>query len=82
MINRYMYKGQDITLDIIMKIEHVVRLISDKTDRPFDECLYDFYQSKVYEALQKTGSLMWCESAEFIVDEFFREQSRFEWHQD
>ena len=76
MINRYLYKGQDITLDIIMKIEQVVRLISEQTQKSFDDCLYEFYQSKVYEALQKTGSLMWCESAEFIVDEFFREKSK------
>lgn len=75
MLNRYIYKGEDITLDIIMKIEHVVRLIGQKSGNEFDECLYEFYKSRVYEALIQTGSLMWSESAEFIVDEFFREKS-------
>jgi hypothetical protein len=75
MQNIYLYKGQDITLDIVMKIEHVVRILSKSTNKSFDECLYDFYKSKVYEALRKPNSLMWSESAEFIVDEYFREKS-------
>lgn len=76
MLNRYIYKGQDITLDVIMKIEQVVRILSAITEKPFDDCLYEFYKSKVYEALQKTGSLLWAESAEFITDEFLREMKR------
>lgn len=75
MLNRYIYQGEDITLDVIMKIEHVVRLISQISGDHFDACLYEFYKSQVYEALIQTGSLMWSESAEFIVDEFFREKS-------
>lgn len=75
MKNIYLYKGQDITLDILMKIEHVVRILSETTNKAFDDCLYDFYQSKVYEALRKTNSLMWSESAEFIVDEYYREKT-------
>jgi hypothetical protein len=51
----------------------VVRLIARETGKPFDDCLYEFYRSRVYEMLQKTGSLMWVESAEFITDEYFRE---------
>lgn len=73
MQNRYLYRNEDVTLDVIIKIEHVVRLISKETGKAFDDCLLDFYQSKVYEMLQKTGSLMWIESAEFITDEYFRE---------
>jgi len=73
MQNRYIYRDEDVTLDVIIKIEHVVRLIARETGKPFDDCLYEFYRSKVYEMLQKTGSLMWVESAEFITDEYFRE---------
>lgn len=69
----YCYRDQDITLDILMKVEHVVRLIVAETGKSFDDCLYEFYRSKAYETLQKTGSLMWAESAEFVADEFFRE---------
>lgn len=74
MFKRYIYKGEDITLDIIMKIEQVVHIIEQKSGAEFDVCLYEFYKSSAYDALTKTGSLMWSESAEFIVDEFFREQ--------
>ncbi|MFV0342490.1 MAG: hypothetical protein ACK5JH_06295 [Anaerocolumna sp.] len=74
MRNRYVYKGEDITVDVVMKIEHVVRLIEERSGNQFDECLYEFYKSRVYEVLLETGSLMWSESAEFIVDEYFREK--------
>jgi hypothetical protein len=75
MENRYVYKGQDITLDVVMKIEHVLRLIAKKEQRDFDDCYGDFILSKTYAALQNTDSIMWAESAEFISDEFFREKS-------
>lgn len=73
MKDHYIYRNEDITMDVVTKIEHVVNLIALESGKPFDECLYEFYRSKVYEMLQKTGSLMWAESAEFIMDEFFRE---------
>jgi len=74
MENRYVYKGQDITLDVIMKIEHVVRIIAKKENRKFDDCYKEFIDSKTYIALQNTDSVMWAESAEFIADEYFREK--------
>ncbi|MDR2590521.1 MAG: hypothetical protein LBC71_06010 [Oscillospiraceae bacterium] len=73
MNNIYVYKGQDITIDVILKIEHVVRLIAEKKSRDFDDCYNDFICSKTYIALQNTNSVMWAESAQFIVDEYFRE---------
>jgi len=75
MLDKYQYKGTNITLDIIIKIEQVVRLLQKHTQRSFDDCLCDFYHSKAYEALETPGSLMWSENAEYIVDEYFRELS-------
>ena len=74
MESRYVYKGQDITLDVVMKIEHVLRIIAEKEQRGFDDCYGEFILSKTYSALQNTDSVMWAESAEFISDEFFREK--------
>jgi hypothetical protein len=73
MENKYVYNGQDITTDIVMKIEHVVNLIADRQSRDFDKTYRDFLGSETYAALQNTESLMWAESAEFIVDEYYRE---------
>lgn len=56
-----------------MKIENVVRLISEKEQRTFDESYMDFATSVTYRVLQNTETLMWAESAEFIVDEYYRE---------
>jgi hypothetical protein len=69
----YIWNNQDITLDILMKIEQVVRILSEKLKKPFDEELKDFYKSRTFQALKNTQSEMWAESAEFIVDEFERE---------
>ena len=74
MESRYVYKGQDITLDVIMKIENIIRLIAEKECREFDDCYKDFIDSKTYIALQNTDSVMWAESAEFIADEYYRER--------
>jgi len=73
MENRYIYKGQDITIDIIMKIENITRIISETEKRSFDDCYRTFISSKTYAAIQITDSLLWAESAEFVADEYFRE---------
>jgi hypothetical protein len=74
MENRYVYMGQDITIDVLMKIENITRLIAEKEFRNFDDCYEDFINSKTYAALQNTNSVMWAESAEFVVDEYYREK--------
>jgi hypothetical protein len=74
MDKKYVYKGTDITIDVIMKIEKVVRIIAEKERRDFDDCYRDFMNSGTYVALQNTNSAMWAESAEFIADEYYREK--------
>lgn len=69
----YIWNNQDITLDILMKIEQVVRILSEKLKKTFDEELSLLYKSRTFQALKNTQSEMWAESAEFIVDEFERE---------
>ncbi len=73
MVNKYVYKDEDITLDVIMKIESIIRIISEREHRSFDDCYADFATSNTYQALQNTETLMWAESTEFIVDEYYRE---------
>ena len=68
------YRGQVITIDIMMKIESVVTLISEVEQASFDESLMAFTASHTYQSLMNTESLMWSESAEFILDEYQREK--------
>ena len=70
---QYMYNNQDITIDILMKIEHVVCILSEKLNKTFDEILKYFYKSRTFKSLKNPQSGMWAESAEFIADEFERE---------
>lgn len=69
----YFYNGKDITIDVLMKIEEVVRLLSERFSKPFDEMLFRFYKSKTFRALKNTDSCMWSESSPFIADEYVRE---------
>jgi len=74
---KYLYKGQDITIDVLMKIEHIVSILAEKENRTFDEMFSIFLATKTYAALQRTNSLLWTESAQFIVDEYYREQDEY-----
>jgi hypothetical protein len=72
--DRFYYKGQDVTVDLIMKTEHAVTLIAESEGIAFDDAYRAFSKSQTCKALENTASLLWAESAEFIVDEYYREQ--------
>ena len=69
----YSFNNQDITIDILMKMEEVTRILTELLKKPFDEVLGMFYASKTFKALKNTESCMWAESSQFIADEFLRE---------
>jgi len=72
MLTKYIYNEQDITTDILFKIEDVTSIIAEKEGVRFEDAYLKFLNSKAYKLLQKTSSLMWAESAGFIVDEYYR----------
>ncbi len=71
----FSYNNQDITIDILMKLEEVVRILAELLNKPFDEVLGLFYLSKTFAALKNTESCMWAESSQFIADDFLRENN-------
>lgn len=70
--SKYIYHGIDITLDVYEKICSVIELMAEKEKKTFDECYLLFSSSQVYELLQNEESLMWSESAEYLLDEYYR----------
>jgi hypothetical protein len=72
MKDKYIYKGQDITTDVLFKIEHVVSILAEKEHIRFDDAYEMFVSSETYSILKRTDNLFWAESAEFIVDEYYR----------
>jgi hypothetical protein len=70
----YFYKDQNLTALILMKIEQIVGIIAEKEGRPFEACYRDFLLSRAYRNLTDTTTLLWGESAEFIVDDYQREK--------
>ncbi|WP_165044988.1 hypothetical protein [Adlercreutzia sp. ZJ138] len=75
MDSKYTYKGIDITLDVYEKLTDVLELISKEDSITFDEAFRVFAGSLTYEALADPRTLMWSESAPFILDEFQRERA-------
>ena len=71
----YTYHGMDITLDIYEKISSVVEMIAEHDRISFEEAYKNFCNSSVYEALQNTDTVMWSESAEYIVNAYYRQLS-------
>ena len=69
---KYEYHGMDITLDVLEKIRAVVELIAQKENKSFDEAYIDFVNSNAYESLVNPMTVMWSESAEYILDEYYR----------
>jgi hypothetical protein len=74
MLSKYIWNGKDITLSMMTKIEHIVRLLAQKEGKNFDEVYGNFLESNTYSILQCVDNLYWAESAEFIVDEYYREK--------
>ena len=73
MSEKYIYHGMDITLDVYEKISTVVEMISNKEHISFEEAFQKFAESRTYEVLQNPESLLWSESSEYIVDEYYRQ---------
>ncbi|MCL1833221.1 MAG: hypothetical protein FWG49_01840 [Leptospirales bacterium] len=75
MKGKYIFKGQDITTDILFKIEQIASIMAKKENIHFDDAYEAFISSDTYSILKRVDNLYWAESAEFIADEYFREKS-------
>jgi hypothetical protein len=75
MLTKYIWNKKDITFTFMIIIERAVRLISQKEGKSFDEVYGEFLSSKTYSALQRVQNDYWAESAEFLVDEYYREKA-------
>jgi len=70
METKYTYNGEDITMDMMFKIEHIVSILAKREDKEFDAVFAEFTASDIYKALQRTNNNFWAESSEFIADEY------------
>jgi hypothetical protein len=67
---KYIYKDKDLTTLILSKVEHVIGLIAEQNGKTFDESYPEFISSKTYRNLVNTNTLLWSESAEYILDDY------------
>ncbi|MDR0546422.1 MAG: hypothetical protein LBG77_02360 [Dysgonamonadaceae bacterium] len=76
MQTKYTYNGEDITIDMMFKIEHIVTILAELESKDFDTAFADFVASETYKRLQETENLLWAESSEYIADEYIRERMK------
>lgn len=74
MKGKYIFKGEDITTDVLFKIEHIASILAETEKISFDDAYEKFVFSNTFNILQRVENLYWAESAEFIADEYFREK--------
>jgi len=74
MKDKYIFKNEDITTDVLFKIEQIVSILAEKEHIHFDDAYETFISSDTYKILKRTNNLYWAESAEFIADEYYRER--------
>jgi hypothetical protein len=70
METKYTYKGENITIDMMFKIEHIVNILAEREHKDFDTVFAEFIVSDTYKALQRTNNALWAESSEFIANEY------------
>ena len=75
MKDKYIFKDQDITTDMLFKIEQIASILAERESISFDDAYAAFVSSSTYSILKQTNNLYWAESAEFLVDEYYREKS-------
>jgi hypothetical protein len=73
--DKIMYNGQELSFFIVQKTERIVSIIAEKKNLDFDSAYAFFSASKIYQSLQAPASMLWAENAEFIADEYFRENA-------
>ena len=72
----YTFNGKDITMNMCIQIRDVIKVIEKQKEITFLEALKLFYLSNTYKVLQQTENTLWAESAEYIADRYFEEESK------
>lgn len=76
MSEKYFYHGINITMDVYEKIRRVVELIAENEAISFEKAFQCFAESTVYDNLQNSNTMMWSESSEYIVCEYYRRKEK------
>ncbi|MCL2232161.1 MAG: hypothetical protein FWB99_03690 [Treponema sp.] len=74
MTGKYIFKDEDITTDVLFKIEQIANSLAKREQISFEDAYEKFVCSNTYSILQRIRNLYWAESAEFILDEYYREK--------
>ena len=76
MMHKYLYMGQDLTFDVVIKVEMIVERVCKKEGSEFEEVLIKFLESNTYKNLKSKESILKTRGTEFIVNELFIEWTK------
>ena len=76
MTERYIYHAMDITFETYEKLCRVCEILAEKENITFEQAYLLFTSSTVYPLIMNGETLMWYESAEYLVDEYYRRRCR------
>lgn len=57
---------ENVHIFIPLKVAKVVEAISKKYNIPWEQALFDFYNSKVYSILEREETKLWSEGPSYI----------------
>lgn len=73
MLHKDLYIGENLTLDLVMKVEIIITRISEEEGREFEEIFIKFLNSNTYRTLKNKDSKFRNKKSELIIDELFKE---------
>lgn len=73
MLHKDLYIGENLTLDLVMKVEIIITRISKEEGREFEEIFIKFLNSNTYKTLKNKDSKFRNKKSELIIEELFKE---------
>lgn len=73
MLHKALYIGENLTLDLVMKVEIIVAKISKEEGSEFEEVFIKVLNSNTYRTLKNKNSVFRNKKSEFIIEELFKE---------
>lgn len=71
----YTFNGKDITMNVLIQIRAVIKIIQKKLKLSFEDAMGLFYNSKTYEILQNTEKLFGRNQQSILLTDTLRKRN-------
>ena len=70
---RYLFRGKDVTENVLEKIDDVYAVNSRQLNVSLKDAEMLFNDSEIYKNVLESETGLWAQSAEYIADHYFEE---------